>query len=104
MSPAATPSNLAELALEVRLAERAATFEEMSYACELEAMCAGKTRSRLEHVAAEIDLSPGSTRDVLHEWECRARLLGEAHVLLRALIPFEAQIRQLAGHSADLAA
>jgi len=96
MSLTAIPPHLAELALELRLAEREATFRELSYACEAEALCAGWTRAKLEYVAAMIGLSPASTRDVLHEWELRARLLHEAHCLLKALIPVEAEVRQLA--------
>lgn len=55
---------------------------------------------KLEHIAAEIDLSPGSTRDVLDHWETRARLLNDVHLLLKALIRFEPQVRALI---ADLA-
>ena len=95
--------NLAEVALELQLAKSEADFRQMSFALELEARCAGKCRSRLEHVAAQIELSPASTRDALDQWEYRARLLAEAHDLLRALIPHEAQIRRMVS-SQDAAA
>lgn len=84
--------NFAELALEARLAEREATFKEMSYACELEAMCAGKSRSALERIAAEIGLTPAGTRAVLDKWECRARLLDAAARLLRGLAAGELEL------------
>ena len=89
----ATQFNLAELALEVQSAEREAAFRELSYSCELEAMYAGKSRSKLEYAAAKIDLPLDLTRDVLDDWKRRATLLNEAARLLRAMIPFEQQIR-----------
>lgn len=90
-------SNLAELAVEVRLAEREAALTEVCFALKLEAMIAGGYRTKLFEVAARIGLSADSTRVVLDEWEYRGRLLNEAHELLRALIPHEAQVRELAG-------
>jgi hypothetical protein len=89
------PSNVAELAVEVRLAEREAALTEVCYALQLEAMVSSRYRGKLEEIAARIGLSADSTRIVLDEWQYRARLLDEAHVLLRALIPHEKHIREL---------
>jgi len=95
MSPPASPTSLAVLAVEVRLAEREAALTEVCFALQLEAMIAGRYRSQLEVIAARIGLSRDATGLVLDQWEYRGRLLNEAHLLLRALIPFEAHIRDL---------
>lgn len=91
-------SNFATIALEVRLAETASTYAEMSFACELGAMSAGSKRVHLMHTAAVIGLSPQSTSWVLDEWQVRARHLQEAYLLIKALIPFEEEIRALIEH------
>ena len=108
MNVTAIQSNIADLALETRLAEREADMAQMCFALKLEAMVAGAYRSKLFEIAARIGLSPDATGAVLDQWEYRSRLLNEAHVLLRALIPFEPQIRAMvdakASTSAQLAA
>jgi len=87
--------NIADLALEVRLAEREADLAQMCFALKLESLVAGAYRGKLEEIAARIGLSRDATGAVLDQWEYRARLLNEAHVLLRALIPLEPQIRAM---------
>jgi hypothetical protein len=90
-----TIPTIADLALETRLAERAADLAQVCFALKLEAYAASDTRSKLFELATRIGLSPDATGAVLDQWEYRARMLNEAHVLLRALIPFEPQIRAM---------
>lgn len=104
MSPPASPSNLAELAVELRLAELdvrrsecEAPLTNLSFALKLESIIAADHRGKLEEIAARFGLSRDATGLVLDQWEYRSRLLHEAHLLLRALIPHEAHIRDLAG-------
>lgn len=78
--------NLADVALEVRLAENAADMSALSFACELEAMAASATRARLFYIASKIGLSADATRLVLDQYELRAKLLHEAHLVLRGMI------------------
>jgi hypothetical protein len=91
--------NIAELALETRLAARETaerrpkSAAQLAYACKLGSLDATLYRSELEVLAAEIGLSPDATGHVLGQWEYRARLLDEAHERLREQIPFEKQIR-----------
>jgi hypothetical protein len=88
-------ANIADLALETRLAEHDADLSRVCFALKLESMIAGRERSKLFEIATRIGLSPDATGAVLDQCEYRARLLNEAHVLLRALIPFEPQIRAM---------
>jgi hypothetical protein len=97
----ASASNLAELALETRRAaretaeRRAKSAAQLAFACKLGSLDASLYRSELEILAAEIGLSADATGHVLGQWEYRARLLDEAHELLRKLIPFETQVRAM---------
>jgi hypothetical protein len=101
--------NIAELALETRQAaretaeRRAKSAAQLAFACKLGSLDAGLYRAELEIMAAQIGLSADATGHVLGQWEYRARLLDEAHELLRALIPHEAQIRRMVS-SQDAAA
>lgn len=70
---------LAEIAVELRLTLSDVEFRECCLAYELEAMAAGANRSKLMIIAAEIGLSPSSTRDVLDTYEKRASALKIMH-------------------------
>jgi hypothetical protein len=78
--------NLAAVVAEVERAEVAASLSAMTFACQLESMAAGAARNRLFYLAAKIGLSADATRTVLDEHELRAKLLHEAHLVLRRLI------------------
>jgi len=78
--------NLAAVAVEVKRAEAAASLSAITFACELESLAAGAARTRLFQLAHRIGLSADATRMVLDEYEARARLLHDAHLVLRNLI------------------
>jgi hypothetical protein len=78
-------ANLATVAAEVKRAEAAASLSAMTFACELESLAAGAARNRLLYLASKIGLSADATRMVLDEYEARARLLHDAHLILRNL-------------------
>jgi hypothetical protein len=78
--------NLAAVAVEVKRAEAAASLSAITFACELESLAAGAARNRLMYFAAKVGLSADATRRVLDEHEMRAKLLHEAHLVLRNLI------------------
>jgi hypothetical protein len=79
-------ANLAAVAAEVERAEAAASLSALTFACELESMAAGAARNRLLYLASKVGLSADATRMVLDEHEARAKLLHEAHLILRNLI------------------
>jgi hypothetical protein len=79
-------ANLEAVAAEVARAQAAASLSAMTFACELESLAAGAARSRLFYLAAKIGLSADATRTVLDEYEHRAKLLHQAHLVLRNLI------------------
>jgi hypothetical protein len=79
-------ADLAAVAAEVKRAEAAASLSAMTFACELESLAAGAARNRLLYLASKVGLSADATRMVLDEHEARARLLHEAHLVLRNLI------------------
>lgn len=79
-------SQLATMAVEVKLAEGEASLHAIAFACELEAMSAGAARSRLEYIGQKIGLSRDATGMVLDSYEQRAKLLHQAHLVLRQLI------------------
>ena len=79
-------ANLAAVAAEVERAEAAASLSAITFACELESLAAGAARTRLFQLAHRIGPSADATRMVLDEYELRAKLLHEAHLLLRDLI------------------
>ena len=74
------------VATEVERAEAAASLSAMTFACELESLAAGAARNRLLYLASKVGLSADATRMVLDEYELRAKLLHEAHLVLRNLI------------------
>ena len=78
--------NLAAVAVEVKRAEAAASLSAITFACELESLAAGAARNRLLYLASKVGLSADATRMVLDEYELRAKLLHEAHLVLRNLI------------------
>src|SRR6266436_2392264 len=78
--------NLAAVAVEVERAEAAASLSAMTFACELESLAAGAARTWLFYLASKVGLSADATRTVLDEYELRAKLLHEAHLVLRNLI------------------
>ena len=79
-------ANLEAVATEVERAEAAASLSAMTFACELESLAAGAARNRLLYLASKVGLSADATRMVLDEYELRAKLLHEAHLVLRNLI------------------
>ena len=79
-------ANLAAVAAEVKRAEAAASLSAITFACELESMAAGAARTRLFQFAHRIGLSADATRMVLDEYELRAKLVHEAHRVLRNLL------------------
>lgn len=79
-------ANLAAVAVEVRSAKLEANLSAMAFACELEAMAAGAARTRLFCLATKIGLSADATRRVLDDYELRAKLLHEAHLVLCRMI------------------
>jgi hypothetical protein len=82
----AMSADLSAVAVEVRLAELEANRSAISFACELESMAAGAARSRLFQFAARVGLSADAPQRVLDEYELRAKLLHQAHLVLRELI------------------
>ena len=74
------------VATEVERAEAAASLSAMTFACELASLAAGAARNRLLYLASKVGLSADATRMVLDEYELRAKLLHEAHLVLRNLI------------------
>lgn len=96
MSVSAMVPNFAEIAVELQLAKSFAEFEQICFAVRLEANVSEKIRTKLELLAAEIDLDPDVTRNVLANWETRARLLGRAAAIFKNLIPHEELITRLA--------
>jgi hypothetical protein len=78
--------NLAAVAVEVKRAEAAASLSAITFACELESLAAGAARTRLFQLGHQIGLSADAIRTVLDEYELRAKLLHEAHLVLRNLI------------------
>jgi hypothetical protein len=85
-APMSAQANLVAVAGEVRSAELDASLSAMAFACELESMAAGAARTRLFQLASRIGLSADATRTVLDQYELRAKLLHEAHLVLRNLI------------------
>jgi len=81
--------HLAAVAIEIRLAEQDVRFAEMCFACELEAMVAGANRAKLFFIGVKIGLAPASINMVLNQWELRAQLLHEAHLVLRKVLEKE---------------
>ena len=79
-------ANLAAVAAEVERAEAAASLSAITFACELESLAAGAARNRLFYLAAKVGLSADATRMVLDDYELRAKLLHEAHLVLWNLI------------------
>jgi hypothetical protein len=92
---AAMSTDLEAVAVEVRLAELQASRSAMAFACELESLAAGATRSRLFQLAGR-SLSADATRLVLDQYELRAKLLHQAHLVLRELIAQRAANAQAA--------
>jgi hypothetical protein len=74
------------VAVEVRLAELEASRSAISFACELESMAASAARARLFYIGNKIGLSDDAIRVVLDQYELRAKLLHEAHLILRGMI------------------
>ena len=84
-------ANLAAVAVEVNAAQLdAVNLPAVAFACELEAMAAGASRSRLFVLASKIGLEPDATAMVLDSCERRATLLHQAHLVLRNLIAQQA--------------
>ena len=65
--------------------DAAASLSAITFACELESLAAGAARNRLFYLASKVGLSADATRMVLDEHELRAKLLHEAHLILRNL-------------------
>ena len=70
----------------MKRAEAAASLSAITFACELESLAAGAARNRLFYLAAKVGLSADATRMVLDDYELRAKLLHEAHLVLWNLI------------------
>jgi hypothetical protein len=84
------------ISTEMRLVAAEVRLDQISYACALEAMVAGKTRSSLHVAGHRIGLPSVVIADILGSWEARATLMRAGHELLEALIPVEAAVRCLA--------
>lgn len=85
--------NLAEIAVELRLAT--APLPEVAFAAFLETVIVLESRKRLEEIAARIGLSRDTADRILWDQSERARLLGEAHRIIKALIPHEDEVTRL---------
>jgi hypothetical protein len=78
-----TQGESAKLWIWSRFASRPAT----AFACELESVAAGAARTRLFCIASKIGLSADATKLVHDQYGLHAKLLHEAYLVLRELIP-----------------
>lgn len=91
------PSNFAEMAVELRIAQNEGhvDFAELVHATWIQSLYAGHRAVRLDILAATIGLSPDATERVCAAEHRHAERIAEAHNILKALIPFEAEVRAL---------
>lgn len=92
--PAPAPS-YAEIAVELHLAAGDAAYNQMSFACLLEAAISSQTRTRLFAHATQMGLSVETAARILDSWELRHRLIGEACEHFKSLIPHQDLIAKL---------
>lgn len=65
-----------------------ADFEEMSFACRLEAMTQANDRSALEFLAAKAGLGPTQITKILYEPARRAEILARAYTVFKQLAEY----------------
>jgi len=69
----------------------------MSMASYLEWVTEEETRKHVEHIAARVGVNPAATNRLLEESTARAQALHSAHLLIEALIPFQAEVMAMLG-------
>lgn len=87
-------AGLAEIAVEASLAR--SSLEEMAFAFCVQSMLAHVKAQDVEVLAARIGLSRETAERCITDAQHHAALLGEAHELLKRLIPYEDEVRAIA--------
>ena len=78
-------ADLKAISEELIAAAAASDLAQISYAAELEALSAGATRVRLEHLGHKLELRPAIIRWTLDDWSRRAGLMRAGHLFIERL-------------------
>lgn len=93
--------SFSEMATELAIADTDAAS--MSLALFWQSVFAGKERDGMEVLAARVGLPVALAIDVLADYAQHSARIAAAYELIRALIPFEAEVRALIGRSPAVA-
>lgn len=97
MTAPVPPSSFAELAVELKVAQSTGHVDlaDLVHATWLQSHYAGDRLARLDILSASIGLPEHVTAGILASERKHAACIAEAHQLLKALIPHEAEVRRL---------
>lgn len=93
--------SLAYMAVELHLAH--SNLEDMAFSVAVHSMIACDEAKNLEQLSARLGILSHVPARVIADKNYHANLLGQAFELLKALIPFEAEVRAIAARKPELA-